>query len=165
MVSTQQNHQDTCYHIQDICDHIIHSANKGETLIIGRLWQLFEIRETISQLTIPFQLQSHHYTALPLFLNMDDPNIINFALLPTEMQIITLLNVFAQQRTNLTTLLQNQGVDRRFLWSRIDHHQRELRERTPLDFATAVQVSPLANRRAPPPAARAARDEFRDVRR
>ena len=96
---------------------------------------------------------------------MDDPNIINFALLPTERQIITLLDVFAQQRTNLTTLLQNQGVDRRFLWSRIDHHQREIREGTPLNFATAVQVSPLANRQAPPPAAGAARDDFCNVRR
>ena len=102
MVLTQQNHQ-------DIYKHILHPANLGDFLIKGRLWQVLEIREIISQLTIPFQLQSHHYTTLPLFLNMDDPNIIDFALLPTERQIIILLGVFAQQRTNLSTLLQNQG--------------------------------------------------------
>ena len=93
---------------------------------------------------------------------MIDPNLIAFALLPMERQTIILLDVFSQQHTNLTTLVQNQGVDRRFLRSCIDHHQRELREGTPLNFATAVEMSPLANRRAPPPAAKAVRDEFRD---
>ena len=96
---------------------------------------------------------------------MNNPNTIDFALLPMERQTIILLDVFSQQRTNLTTLVLSQGADRQFLRNCIDHHQRELLEGTPLDFATAVQVSPLAYRWAPPPAARAAHEDFREVRR
>ena len=123
----------------------------------------WEICDILLQLTIPFHLQSKHQIALSFFIKIDDPNIIDYALLPTERQIIILLHVFTQQRTNLLTLLQNQGQDMRFIRKLIDDHHREVRTGIPLDFATAVQVSLVTNRRAPPPAAAATRDNLRDV--
>ena len=150
MVSTRQNHDDFCDHIVDIIDDLLDGATLNELLKIGRLIRLFEIHNIIPQLTIPFRLQSHHYTALPFLFKMNDRNTLDLAHLPMPRQIIVLLDVLAQQRTNVTTLVVSQGADRDFLQNRIDHHQRELREGIPLDFATAVQVSPLADRWAPP---------------
>ena len=82
MVSTRQNHRDFCYHIQDIVDNLLHNATHREIWQIGRLIRLFEIRDIIPQLTIPFRLQSHHYTALPFLFKMNNQNTIDLALLP-----------------------------------------------------------------------------------
>ena len=163
MVSTRQNHDDFCDHIRDIVDDLLDGATLNKLLKIGRLIRLFEIHNIIPQLTIPFRLQSHHYAALPFLFKMNDQNTLDLAHLPVPRQSIILLDVLAQQRANVTTLVVNQGRDREFLRERIDHHQRKVREGTPLDLATAVQVSPLANRRAPPPAAGAEREDPRNV--
>ena len=165
MVSTRQNHDDFCDHICDIVDDLLDGATLNELLKIGRLIRLFEIHNIIPQLTIPFRLQSHHYAALPFLFKMNDQNTLDLARLPMPRQIIVLLDVLAHQRTNVTNLVVNQGGDRVFLQECIDLHQREVREGTPLDFATAVQVSPLADRRAPPQDAEAAREAARNVRR